>query len=446
MTKENEQPTQDMATKINPENICGYQQTSTVNSEEDNNKNHMNTQDGSPVTESLSEQATAYAAASEIKNSVTNNLKSENNMNQSDLNTASENVVDNTSVDVQSSAEQQGTISTSSNCPVPFDKCLGSEYIAGTKAGTIVPNPNLKEWDGEPLKEDVVYHRNKMLGLPLCSIKENRDSPSRAKDWEKICEENGMVNSGTFVKATVVKQAGFTPAVYLSDTDSWWVVPEFLLQFYYLPMDSNGRSAGHDLSLEKAMKDPTYTPFDFRFEFKDITDPDIFYKEYQSVNQEVKKTTKSDLIRYASCHKSNPVLTEHYTMVGKGFVAKSSELYNFGRELSKTDINKANKGEKITVEQNLVGYMRELLETYKSVFSATASQKVLKGVPLARWTRDTLKNTADKKAMADKIKDKFSKMSPEQLSQLQDAKGVKGDRTKTTEIILIGIFNEILNS
>ncbi len=48
--------------------------------------------------------------------------------------------------------------------------------------------------------------------------------------------------------------------------------------------------------------------------------------------------------------------------------------------------------------------------------------------------------------MADKIKDKFSKMSPEQLSQLQDAKGVKGDRTKTTEIILIGLFNEILSN
>ncbi len=201
---------------------------------------------------------------------VTNNLKSENNMNQSNLNTASENVVDNASVDVnQSPAEQQGTISTNPTCPVPLDKCLGSEYIVGTKAGTIVANPNLKEWDGRPLQEGVVYHRNHMLGLPLCSIKENRDSQSRAKEWKKTCEENGMVNSGMFVKATVVKQAGFTPAVYLRDTNLWWDIPEFLLQFYYLPLDGHGRLAGHDLSLEKAMKDPTYTPFDFRFEFKE---------------------------------------------------------------------------------------------------------------------------------------------------------------------------------
>lgn len=398
----------------------------------------------------IQEQAINYPELNNNKQAeqliVTNNIKLENIMNQSDLNTASENVVDNASVDVnQSPAEQQETISTNPICPVSLDKCLGGTYLTGTKAGTIVANPNLKEWDGRPLQEGVVYHRNHMLGLPLCSIKENRDAQSRAKEWKKTCEENGMVNSATFVKATVVKQAGFTPAIYLSDTDLWWDVPEFLLSYFYSPIDGHGRSAGHDLSLEKAMKDPTYTPFDFRFEFKDITDPETFYKEYQSVNQEGKKTSKSDLIRYASCHKSNLVLTEHYTMVGKGFVAKSSELYHFGRELSKTDIYKANKGEKIIVEQDLVDRMGELLETYKSVFSGDASQKVLKGVPLARWTCDTLKKATDKKAMADKIKDKFSKMSPEQLSKLQDAKGVKGDRTKTTEIILIGIFNEIIN-
>lgn len=65
MIKE-KQATQEPALNA-PERICGYQQTSTVNSEEDNNQNHMNTQNGSPVTESLSEQATAYAAAIENK-------------------------------------------------------------------------------------------------------------------------------------------------------------------------------------------------------------------------------------------------------------------------------------------------------------------------------------------------------------------------------------------
>lgn len=90
--------------------------------------------------------------------------------------------------------------------------------------------------------------------------------------------------------------------------------------------------------------------------------------------------------------------------------------------------------------------MGMLLETYKDVFSGTSSQKLLKGVPLARWTRDTLKNATNMEAIADKIKGNFSSMSPRMLNRLQDTKGVKGDPTMTTEIILIGIFNEILNS
>lgn len=444
--KTNDQiPTQESALNA-PENIRGYKQTSTVNSDEDNNQNHMNTQNGSPVTESLSEQATAYAAASENDNSVTNNLKVENIMTQSDLNTASENIVDNASVDVQSSAEQQGTISTSSNCPVPFDKCLGGKYIAGTKAGTIVPNPNLKVWDGEPLKEDVVYHRNKMLGLPECTIMENRDALKRANDWQEICRENGMTNSALYVSAKTVKDAGLTPAIYQRDTKKWWIVPDDLLRKYYSRWDANGRGAGHDLDLDKATVDPDYTPFDFTFTFKTFESPEQFFKQYISTNLDVKKTTRSELLRYASCRNAGSILNSYYAMQTDGFVAKAASLYTFGRELTKDDIKNASAGKDINVDNDLVDSLRELLDTYINVFSGDASQKVLKGVAIARWTRDTLKNAKDMKTMADKIKNKFAKMLPEQLSKLQDAKGVKGDRTKTTEIILIGIFNEILNS
>ena len=416
----------------------------------------MINENGSPVTESLSEQATAYAAASEIKNSVTNNLKSENNMNQSNLNTASENIVDNASVDVnQSPVEQQGNITPDSNCnalsnpttPVPpIEYILCGTYLNGTKAGTIVPNPNLKEWDGEPLKEDVVYHRNKMLGLPECTIMENRNSQSRAKDWQGICRENGMTNSALYVSAKTVKDAGLTPAIYQRDTKKWWKVPDDLLRKYYLRYDANGRGAGHDLDLDKAMVDPNYTPFDFTFTFKTFESPEQFFKQYISTNLDVKKTTRSELFQYTSCRNTGSILKSYYALQNDRFVAKAASYYSIGRELTKSDIKKASEGQDINVDQEVVDCMRDLLETYKGVFSGAASQKILKGVPLAVWSCDTLKNTADKKAMADKIKDKFSKMSPQQLSKLQDAKGVKGDRTKTTEVILIGFFNEILNN
>ena len=350
------------------------------------------------------------------------------------------------------SMEPQASITSDSNCDaqsnytdsVPLDKCLCGTYVTGTRTGTRTANPNLKEWDGKPLKEGVVYHRNEMLGLPECTILENRDAQSRAKDWQKICRENGMTNPALYANAEIAKKAGLTPAIYLRSKKKWWIVPD--PEHYCIRLDGNGRAAGHDLDLEEATKNPSYIPFDFQFIYKKYTDAELFIKQYISVNLDVKKTTKSELLSYSLCRNKGSNLNNYYTMMGEGFVAKSSSYYNFGRELTKEDVKKASKGQDITVEQELVDSMALLLKTYRKVFFGNASVKILKGVPLARWSCETLKKADDMKAMADKISDKFSKMLPEQLTKLQDAKGVKGDRTKTTEIILIGIFNEILNS
>lgn len=348
----------------------------------------------------------------------------------------------------------QGSVTPGSNCNVqsnptahvPLDKCLCGTYVTGTRAGTIPANSNLKEWDGKPLQEGVVYHRNEMLGLPECTILENRDVQSRAKDWQKICRENGMTNPALYANAKIAKEAGFTPVIFLNDTKELWLIPEHLVGHFYIRLDGNGRAAGHDLELKEATKNPSYDPFDYEFVFKKYDDPNLLYKQYISANLDVKKTTKSELLSYSLCRNKESNITNYYTMMGEGFVAKSSSYYNFGRELTKEDVKKASKGQDITVEQELVDCMDTLLKTYSKVFSGNASAKILKGVPLARWSCETLKKADDMKAMADKISDKFSKMSPEHLTKLQDAKGVKGDRTKTTEIILIGIFNEILNS
>ena len=249
-----------------------------------------------------------------------------------------------------------------------------------------------------------------------------------------------------YANAKIAKEAGFTPVIFLHDTKKPWKIPEHLVGHYYIRLDGNGRAAGHDLDLKEATKNPSYTPFDYEFVFKKYDDPNLLYKQYISANLDVKKTTKSELLSYSLCRNKGSNLNNYYTMMGEGFVAKSSSYYNFGRELTKEDVKKASKGQDITVEQELVDCMDMLLKTYSKVFSGNASAKILKGVPLARWSCETLKKADDMKAMADKISDKFSKMLPEQLTKLQDAKGVKGDRTKTTEIILIGIFNEILNN
>lgn len=232
----------------------------------------MRTNNQTPVTELSAEQVPAYEAVSESKEIKTTNLKTEQTIMEAE-----------TTNQISVNPPVSECQSLQDGCPVPLEHCLGGTYLAGTRAGTIVANPNLKEWDGKDLKEGVVYHRNELLGLPLCSIKENRDSLKRGKDWQRICRNNGMVNPGVFVKATVVKDAGFTPVI------SGLPVSDFLLPYFYVPMDGYGRLAGHDLDLGEAMKDPAYKPFDFTFIFKDLKDSNSFFKQYQSVNLEVKK-------------------------------------------------------------------------------------------------------------------------------------------------------------
>lgn len=348
--------------------------------------------------------------------------------------------------------ESQGSVTPGSNCNaqsnptvhVPLDKCLCGTYLSGTRAGTMPVNPNLKEWNGEPLQEDVVYHRNEMLGIPECSIKENREVQSRAAGWRRICRENGMVVPAVYVKAENVKEAGFTPAIYQPDLKSWWIVPDSLLPYYYIRVDGNGRACGHDLDLKEAMNNAGYTPFDFIFVFKEIHDSTLFFRQYISVNLDVKKTTGTELLNYSSCHNTSTGTALYHQLIGEGFVAKAASQYIFGRELTREDILKISNGHPIHVEQPLVQGMQKSLEVYRTVFSGSASNKVLKGVPLARWTCRLLKEADDITAMCGKIENKFSHMTPQFLTRLQDAKGIKGDRTQTVEIILIGIFNEIL--
>lgn len=395
----------------------------------------MNNTDHSPVTASA-EQAITYAVANENKE--INNLKTKGSSMEAET---TNQISASTPV-----SECQSHVNLQDVCPVPLKQRLYGTNLAGTEAGTTTANPHLTAWNGEPLKEDVVYHRNAMMGLPECTVKENRDAQKRAKYWQKVCRESGMTSNALYTSAETVKEAGLTPAIYQRDTKSWWIVPEGLLHLFYVRWDGNGRGAGHDLDLDEAMNNPNYAPFDFTFVYKVFESPEQFFKQYISTNLEVKKTTRSELLHYTSCRNAGGIFNSYYALQNDGFVAKAASLYIFGRELTKDDIKKASNGEAISVDQGLVDSMGNLLHNFKEVFKSKHSQKVLKGVPLARWTCHKLKNATDMKAMAEKINDSFSKMPSPLLGRLQDAKGVRGDRARTTEIILTEIFDEVLNN
>ncbi len=369
----------------------------------------------SPVTEQL-EQATAYTAEERINIGVQPQCSA--------------------TTDSNCSAYNNGTV-------VPVT--LASETVGVTATSeTSLSNPNLKQWDGQPLKSGIVYSRNHLIGLPILHIKENRNDTDRAAYWQKVGKEVGIASPIKLARADVAQAAGFTLGHKDTQTGKWYAATDEQIASFYVLIDGYGRSAGHNLELEKAKSDPDYKPFDVPVLFDGVQDPSLLRAQFISINQDVKKTNKSDLLRYADKTKQDRNTVYYDGLLKEHFIPKAAQNYAYGKELKTKDIKDISSGKTISVDAELTNAMQQSLEVYKKVLSGSVSAKILRGVPLAAWTRDKFRSAVDKTAMLKKICAKFENMTALQLTRLQEAKGVKGDKTQTTEIILRRIFDEIL--
>lgn len=344
----------------------------------------------------------------------------------------------------------QGSATPDSNGGAKMQSVPDVEEVTSATAasGTDLSNPYLKKWDGTPLQPGILYHRNQMIGLPECYIKENRSTANRADNWQKICREYGMGQPAKYVKASVAKAAGFTLVQTDSDGKDY-PIPDEQVDRYYTKEDGNGRCAAHNKDLDMAMKDPSYKPFDFIFLYDDMTDPDLFYKQFISINFDTKKTTNAELTSYAAAVYKNPYTEYYNALIKEGFVAKAAAYFTFGKEPNREDMKKINSGKSVTINEKLIKGMRNALEVYKSAFSGNASAKLLHGVPLAKWTYTKIKEANDEQAieaLINKLSDRFENIKPKQMAELQDARGVVNDRTRTTEIVLRELFEKILKS
>ena len=309
---------------------------------------------------------------------------------------------------------------------------------------TELSNPNLKQWDGQPLKSGIVYFRNHLMGLPVLHIRENRNDIDRADHWQKVGKEVGIASPIKLARADVAQAAGFTLGHKDTQTGKWYVATDEQIARSYVLIDGYGRSAGHNLELEKAKSDFNYKPFDVPVLFDDVRDSNLLRAQFISINQDVKKTNKSDLLRYADKTKQDRNTVYYDSLLKEHFIAKAAQNYAYGKELKTKDIKDISSGKTVSVDAGLTNAMQQSLEVYKKVLSGSGSAKILRGVPLAAWTRDKFRAATDKTAMLKKICAKFENMTALQLTQLQEAKGVKGDKVQTTEIVLRRIFDEIL--
>ena len=337
----------------------------------------------------------------------------------------------------------QGSATPDSNCsaqPVQAEGCIGRRVSGGAN----LPNPKLGCWDGKPLQSTTVYYRNRLIGLPVLYIKENRNDIDRASYWQEVGKNVGIAQPIKLASARVAEAAGFSLGYKDPKTGRWYQAADDQIAKSYVLIDGYGRSAGHNLELEKAMSDPDYEPFDIPVLIDDGQDPDLLRAQFISINQDVKKTNRCDLLRYADKTKRDPNTIYYDGLLKENFVSKAAQNYAYGRELRTKDIKDISSGKTISVDTELTGAMQQSLEVYKKVLFGSGSAKILKGVPLAAWTRDKLRTAIDKAVMLEKISVKFKNMTAMQLAQLQEARGVKGDKTQTTEIVLRRIFDEIL--
>lgn len=195
MTKENEQPTQDMATKINPERICDYQQTSTVNTGENNNKNYMNIQNENPVT-AQAEQVTAYVADNENENLIINNLKDEKNMKEETLKTAEEMVNTTNSNNVDSNGNLlDDIINSCKEAEAKIVNGLEADGLAGTAIGISLINLT------------GAYRANK---IKIARLRMNRKPNIKAiKALKESLKKYGQQIMLLLIPATIAKDMGF---------------------------------------------------------------------------------------------------------------------------------------------------------------------------------------------------------------------------------------------
>ena len=332
---------------------------------------------------------------------------------------------------------------TSNSCnmqTVPAEGCIGGTALSGTN----LSNPNLGRWDRKPLQYGFVYLRNQLIDLPVLSIKENRNDTDRAAYWQKVGEDVGIIQPIKLAPARIAEAAGFTLGYRNSQTGKWHDATNDQITSSYVLIDGYGRCAGHNLELEKAISDPNYKPFDVPVLFDNVQDPNLLRMQFISINQDVQKTKRSDLLRYADKTKQDQNTVYYDGLLKEGFVSKAAQNYAYGKELKTKDIKDISSGKTISVDTELTNAMQQSLEVYKKVLSGSVSAKILKGVPLAAWTRDKLRSATDKAAMLKKICEKFEDMKALQLTKLHEAKGVKGDKAQTTEIVLRRIFDEIL--
>ena len=290
------------------------------------------------------------------------------------------------------------------------------------------------------LEEDKVYHLKDIQGLRIAYCAENRKRTT--KQVQKLREDlrnGGMISPAILVSASVAKRAGYH-IITRNGNNSEIDVPDADLDKFTLLLDGNGRYNAYLLDC----KESEDGPFDFKFVYKKYDDPTKLREDYIRANRVCKRTTSREAFRLMVNNDDHMAKCDE--LVEKGYIEKAAQIITLGREVKRADYDAVERGEKIqNINEDLIKGMASAYEVYEDVFCGKASEKVLHGTALAFWTKEYLQTGDSVKEVIKRIKKAFGEMKPRQLAEIQEAKGVKGDKTQTTAIVLSGLFGSLIS-
>lgn len=285
-----------------------------------------------------------------------------------------------------------------------------TEFIKNRNFVEIVKEHAEKEWNGQALEVDKVYHLKNLGGIRIAIIEANRRTFQRSIKMMKACKENGMTTPGILVNAQVVHDWGLSP---IDPTTNKALSADELKGGAYCVMEGHGR-------LDAWINDLAYTwknggiPFDFHFVYKHYDSAEDFGKAYVSTNADMTRTTSKDRLSIAGARSKNPIVTSYLEKCKKdNTIAKASFFWTCGRELTQKEITLLTNEESDApaFEKELIDALSLCYNTFKSRFNKEGSQKIFRGVSAAQWCAEKINNAKDKAAMAKTICEKISSMS-----------------------------------
>lgn len=280
------------------------------------------------------------------------------------------------------------------------------------------------------LKEGILYHMSEIgIGnIFLNYIQSNRREKKQIDDKLKTCEAVGMQVPAIITDSSIVKDAGYSQASFLTDKES---TPDEI-SFGFTKVKGNNRYRAYLEALEKERTIPGYKAFDYIFVYKKYPDAKTFCESYRNMNLYNVPTKTSDFANDILATSQLPALIKYKEKIAAKLTPKAAGLATVGREIVKRDM-------KDIFNDKIPSYLQgeEMLvitePIYNAVMQAFCSEKkakpIVKGTPIWTYNAKKLNASMDKKAESEKLVKLYSGLGSRECSELMDAKA-EGGRTK----------------